>query len=304
MTEGVKEVKRTRLTGTALIILAAVLWGTTGTSQALAPPESTPHTIGALRLLIGGGGLAIYALIRDRSFLSSVPPALCLVAGIFVAAYQVCFFWGVSLTGVAVGTVVGIGSAPIFAGILDVLVLNKHPQQKWYLSTICALVGCLLLLGKSDGVQVNFVGIILALGAGLSYATYALCIKLLLPNRKAESVTAIVFCTGALFLLPLLISSNLSWVLTVNGMLIVVHLGLLATALSYFCFSKGLKTIQVSTAVTLSLAEPLTAGLLGVFVVGEQLSIFAWVGLLLIFLGLTFLVFPHKRKQPTVSISN
>lgn len=39
--------------------------------------------------------------------------------------------------------------------------------------------------------------------------------------------------TGGALLLPLLISSNLSWVLTVNGMLIVIHLGLLATALAY-----------------------------------------------------------------------
>lgn len=63
-----KDKKRTRLSGAVLIIVAAVLWGTTGTSQALAPVESTPLTIGALRLLVGGGGLTLYALIKDRSF--------------------------------------------------------------------------------------------------------------------------------------------------------------------------------------------------------------------------------------------
>ncbi|MFZ2948618.1 MAG: EamA family transporter, partial [Desulfuromonadaceae bacterium] len=52
--------------GTALILLAAVLWGTTGTSQALAPPGAHPLTIGALRLAVGGGALLLLALFRSR----------------------------------------------------------------------------------------------------------------------------------------------------------------------------------------------------------------------------------------------
>ena len=43
---------------------AAVLWGTTGTSQALAPTGATPPEIGALRLALGGLALFAYAATR------------------------------------------------------------------------------------------------------------------------------------------------------------------------------------------------------------------------------------------------
>ena len=37
-----------------LILLAAILWGTTGTTQALAPDTAHPIAIGATRLAVGG----------------------------------------------------------------------------------------------------------------------------------------------------------------------------------------------------------------------------------------------------------
>ena len=46
-----------RQLGIACILAAAMLWGTTGTAQAFAPPGSDPLVIGALRLLLGGSVL-------------------------------------------------------------------------------------------------------------------------------------------------------------------------------------------------------------------------------------------------------
>ncbi len=67
-------------------------------------------------------------------------------------------------------------------------------------------------------------------------------------------------------------------------------------ALSYWLFARGLQTVQVGTAVTLSLAEPMTAAMLGIIVLGELLNIQAFFGISLIFAGLLVLVL--KRKPP------
>ncbi|MCA9915716.1 MAG: EamA family transporter, partial [Anaerolineae bacterium] len=100
--------------GRIWIILAATLWGTTGTSQALAPQGATPLAVGTMRLVIGGVVLFLLALQRGNFRRN---PAWfswnMLGAGICSALYQLTFFAGVSLTGVAVGTLVGIGSAPL-----------------------------------------------------------------------------------------------------------------------------------------------------------------------------------------------
>jgi len=283
------------LNGCLFVIAAAVLWGTTGTSQALAPPASTPQEIGALRLLIGGTALACYTLLKNRHAFKRISVLQALAGGVFVAAYQLCFFWGVSLTGVAVGTMVGIGSSPVFAGMLDVVFFKKPPSGRWYLSTSLALAGCLFLT-LSGSIKINVLGIVLAAGAGMSYAAYTLFMKKMLDTTPAETVAAIVFCFGALFLSPLLAGGGLAWVMTPRGLLVIVHLGLFATALSYIFFCKGLQLIPVPTAVTLSLAEPLTAGFLGVLLLGEELSGRGWSGMLFILAGLVILAWPPVKR--------
>jgi drug/metabolite transporter, DME family len=280
--------------GIWLILLAAVLWGTTGTSQALMPDARTPMVVGALRLLIGGASLVLLSFLRGNLRLRGTPLPFILLAGICVALYQVCFFWAVSRTGVAAGTIVGIGSSPIFAGLLDWSFRGQRPGRRWYLSTLIAIFGCALLILSSGNVQIDMAGIGLAMAAGLAYASYALIAKIILPGQSSENVTALVFSVGAILLLPLLFSADLSWLAQTRGWLPILHLGVIATALSYWLFTRGLQVVPVSTAVTLSLAEPMTAGLLGVMVVGERLSLPAWCGLLLILAALMILVVPQK----------
>lgn len=43
--------------GAAWVLAAAVLWGTTGTAQALAPTGASPLAVAAMRLAIGGAAL-------------------------------------------------------------------------------------------------------------------------------------------------------------------------------------------------------------------------------------------------------
>lgn len=277
------------------VLAAACLWGTTGTSQALAPEDASPLTIGAMRLVIGGCALVFMSFFRGglRAWNFNYP--LILLTGFFVALYQVSFFSGVKLTGVAAGTIVGIGSSPVFAGMLDFLVFKRKPGKRWYLSTSLAIIGCIILTLASNEVQINKWGILLAMTAGLAYSSYALTIKLLIKDRDAEEITALVFCCGAILLSPILFTQDLSWLASINSWILLAHLGVLATALAYYLFAKGLEYIPVASAVTLSLAEPLTATILGVAVVGERLPIVSWIGLSMILGGIVVLVMPRRR---------
>jgi DME family drug/metabolite transporter len=56
--------------------------------------------------------------------------------------------------------------------------------------------------------------------------------------------------------------------------------------LAYVLFARGLAVVPVTSAATLSLAEPLTAGLLGVLVLGERLGVAALLGAVLMLGGL------------------
>src|SRR3954454_10529396 len=86
----------------ANVLLASVLFGTTGTAQALGPSGTSPATVGAGRIVVGGLLLVLVARGARRWPWS----VAVLVGGAAVATYQLCFFAAVADTGVAVGTVV------------------------------------------------------------------------------------------------------------------------------------------------------------------------------------------------------
>jgi len=285
-----KQALSQKQSGHWLVLAAAVLWGTTGTAQALAPPTAEPVGVGTVRLAIGGAALLILALTRGALQPGGRWPVLptAFAAG-SMAVYQLCFFAAVARTGVAVGTIVAIGSAPILAGFLGLIVRGERPSLRWLVATVLAIMGCSLLAIAGSSVTIDLGGIVLALGAGAAYAVYTLASKNLVTLHPPDAVTAVVFCLGALFLSPLLFTSDLSWLAQPRGVAVALHLGLVATAASYGLFVRGLMQVPTATAVTLSLAEPLTAGALGVLLLGEQLTSVAGLGTVLLFAGLALL---------------
>lgn len=276
--------------GAWFVILAAVLWGTTGTAQALAPQGAQPLAIGTLRLIVGGAALMAAYLLRrkapDTAGWFGLPLGPVLLAAGCMAAYQVLFFAGVRLTGVAVGTIVGIGSSPVLAGLLGILFRGEKPGLRWLIATALAVGGCALLVLAGEEIHVNLPGMLLAIGAGGAYATFSLASKHMLETQPVEKVMAVVFSLGALMLIPLLLFQPVSWLASPQGSGVILWLGFMATALAYTLFGQGLRQIPLATAVTLSLAEPLTAGSLGILLLGEPLTPLAGLGMALIFSGL------------------
>lgn len=272
------------------VLLASILWGTNGTAQALAPDIVNPLTVGATRMIIGALTLLSITLYKGTLKLDkSWPKFATIVSALCIAAYQLFFFTAVSKTGVAIGTVVTMGSAPIIAGFLSLVVRKERPEKKWYYATLISIVGLMFLFDPSNGEKVNSLGVLLALGAGLSYSVYALVSKQLLENHTPDAVLAVLFSISAIALSPFFFIYEPTWLLEPRGILVALHLGFFATALAYYLFSSGLATLPVATAVTLTLAEPLTATFLGIFIVGESLILTSFIGVTLLLIGLIIL---------------
>jgi DME family drug/metabolite transporter len=206
-----------------------------------------------------------------------------------ISAYQLTFFAAVDRTGVTVGTIVGIGSAPIMGGLLGYLFREEALERRWLIATALAILGCAILTASSGAIQFDGLGLILAIGAGTAYAVYTLASKYLLEELPAAAVVAVVFCGGALMLGPLLFFVPLGWIGQPAGAAVVLHLGLITVGTAYIFFARGLQSVEVGRAVTLTLAEPLTAGLLGALVLREALNLPAGIGIALIFIGLAYL---------------
>lgn len=267
-----------------------MLYGTTGTAQALAPEGADPASIGLVRIALGGLALLPLAVIREggiRALIKGASPWVLLV-GAGLAGFQVFFFRGLIAAGVALGTVVAIASGPVFAGILGAVVFRERLSAAWWSSTALAVLGCILVsLGKSAA-PAPAVGIALALGAGTSYAFLGLGIKKSSPRLGSLGSVALGLMIGSLLLVPLFAASGsgLGWILSSRGVLTTIHLGLLTTALPYFLFGRALGILPMGWVYTLGLSEPLVAALLGILYLRESPSPAALAGIALMTAGL------------------
>lgn len=280
-----------------LVIIAAVLWGTTGSAQALAPSQAHPIAIGALRMLVGGSILFVYVLLSKKFQYKNMNKIAVLFASFSIAFYQPLFFMSVKLTGVAFGTVLAIGSAPIFAGILDLLKTNEI-KKNWLYATLISIMGCVLLFLGQGQMRIDLFGALLALFAGMSYAIYVHSSGILLKDSNVASVNGIVFFGSGLILLPSLFFMDLDWVMTLNGVLVIAHLGIISTAVAYTLFAFALVRISSPEAVTLTLVEPLTAAMLGFFLLKEELSVISLLGIGLMFIGLLLTGKSNRLEEP------
>jgi DME family drug/metabolite transporter len=272
------------------VIGAAALFGTTGTAQALGPASTTALGIGSVRLAVGALALAALAFRErpagGRAWARHLPALF--VGGVAVATYQLGWFAGVRRAGVALGTIVGIGSGPVFAGLIHLALERRGLSRAWLAGTLLTVAGASVLAVRgAGGAGADLVGLAAMVGAGLSYAVYAQAAKHAMDRGlDATGAMAGIFGVGAVLLAPLLASEPLGWLGTGRGLALALHLGLLTVGLAYWLYGAGLRALSVPTAVTLTLAEPLTAAVLGVALLDERLGALGWLGAAAVAAGL------------------
>lgn len=281
------------------VVAAAVLFGTAGTVRELGPDGTTPLGVGATRIVIGTTvlWLAVWWARRAGSIPAISEPIrtsrwLILIGGFGVATYTPAFFEAVERTGVAVGTIVGVGSGPFFAGALEWAWRGVRPSRWWTIGTIITVAGGAVLVlaesaSDSSSEPIEAAGITFALAAGFGYALYSVTSKVVMERGVAPVLTlASTFLVGSVAVAALAVGEPFGWITTRAGIVMALQLGVLATGIAYILYGYGLQRLTSATTVTLVLAEPLTATLLAVLVLDESIAPVAWIGIVGLLAGL------------------
>lgn len=273
----------------ASLILAGICFGTTGTAQALGPKGISPLAVGSARLIVGSLLLFLFHRSATKS-LAKISRQDLWLSAIGVALYQITFFSAVKSTGVAIGTVTALGSAPALTGIVAFAMNREKPTKRWFVATLITTLG-ILILSTSKGISdFNFRGFLLAIGAGTSYSIFAVASKRALTKGVSIADAMFrIFALGAILSTPLLFIGNMHWIITPRGLGLILWLGLVPTALAYMAYAYGLAKVRASTASTLILAEPATATLLAALVLGEAITAHGWIGISVVIIGLIYL---------------
>jgi DME family drug/metabolite transporter len=287
------------LAAVTAVVLSTALFGTVGTARVLGP-DVPAASVAAVRLALGALALVAVALVA-RVTLGQLRGLwrhrATWVAGAGMAAFQVSFLAAVAVTGVAVGTLVAIGSAPLFTGLL-----TRQGTRVWAVATSLSIVGlALLVLGGGAEGRLSLAGALLALGAGLSYACYTAASKRL-TGAGPLAPPAAAFAVAAVLAAPALVLTDLSWMARPDGLIMALYLALVPTAVSYVLFARGLMRLPASTVSTLGLTEPVVAAGLGVVLLGERLAPAGLLGALLVLLGLAVLARATTRRPVPAAV--
>ncbi|VXB91927.1 Permease of the drug/metabolite transporter (DMT) superfamily [Arthrobacter sp. 9AX] len=285
-----------------------MLWGTTGTAATFAPAVS-PLAIGAVAMGAGGLFQAVYAARsiggQWRRLLQQWP--LVSLGALAVAVYPLAFYTSMHLAGVAVGTVVSIGSAPVASAVIERFADQKPLTRRWLGGAVLGVGGAVLLsigghqadgsgAGSGEGIAAQEpwavpAGIALGLVAGVTYALYSWAAHRLISGGVSSRATmGTVFGVGGVLLIPVLFLTGRPLVESWTNFAVGAYMALVPMFAGYVLFGWGLARIRASTATGLSLVETVVAAVLAVLVVGERLPAAGWIGAAAVLGGLAFLL--------------
>lgn len=293
------------LLGITAVLVAAILWGTTGTAATFAPDVSAV-AIGAVAM--GGGGLMQAAfsagqIHRDAGLLRAQWQYL-LLGAVAVAIYPLAFYASMRLAGVTIGTVVSIGSAPLLSALIEYHLDGLRLTRRWMTGAGLGLAGMVLLclaegsghvpIGTESGV---IPGVLLGLLAGLTYALYSWTARRLMQRGiTSRAAMGATFGMGGLMLMPVLMVTGTPLLVSWENVSVGLYMAMVPMFLGYLCFGHGLARIPASTATTITMFEPVVAAGLAVVIVGERLPVMGWAGIVLILACLVCISAPVKER--------
>ena len=280
--------------GLTYLAVAGATWGTTGAAADLLYRSSDlgPVAISFWRYVSGLTLLLAVGVIRP----TPTPPRRQrphqqfrqrAAIGVGLAVFQTAYFAAVQTTGLAVATIVTLGAGPVLIAIGAWLTMGERLGGGSVLALAGAIAGLAVLVLGNSGSTVRPLGIGLALLSAAGYAVATLLARWAGRTGRGDdpfAMTAWAFGIGAVVVLPFAAIEGLLPHTAHLGRVLAVLLYVAAvpTALAYPLYFAGAAVVRAATASVIMLIEPVSAAVLAVALLGEQLTAPTIIGALLL----------------------
>jgi len=254
-----------KFTGYFYVAAAAIIWGSNGVIVNRVPYDA--HTVAFFRVLFASLTLLPVVLLTRKAEVISAAKSwrIMLSLGLLLALGWTLLFRSMKLIAIANAVFLNY-TAPIFATLLAPLFLKEKLEKSTLLALAISVVGIVLILFQQnlqigDLNDLNRLGVILGLLAGLAYAGFTIVSKKALSSFSSEVVAFYSYSTATLFLLPFVIGIDFSPDSTSLRLLLV--LGILNTAFAVTLYLRGLRMVKAQKAVVFTYLEPVSALVFG-----------------------------------------
>lgn len=287
------------------VLFDAALWGIIGIFvNELSRAGFTSLQIVTLRVISAAVMLVAYLALRNPGLLRiDVKDSISFIGtGIFsVVFFNWCYFTAIEEISLSIAVIL-LYTGPAFVVLLSWIFFDEPMTRRKIIALLMTLAGCILVANifPMHLRSLNIFGLLVGLGSGFGYALYSIFGKHAL--RKYESLTVITytFLFASAVLLPAgaaTIDVNLLTKMEVWP--VIAGLGLFPTAVAYLLYTTGLSMVESSRASIAATVEPVVATLVGVFMFDEYLTVFQWLGILLVLTAVILIQFKRKKVAVT-----
>ena len=292
--------------GLILIVIAGVLWGTSGIFvHYLAPLGFSSLQMSAVRSTVSLVCIVVFALIKNRALFRINPKSLLLFAGIGASIYATasCYFISMQMTSVSTAVIL-MYTAPIFVTIFSAIFFKEKFTTVKLISLIGMMIGCVLVAGIIGDMKFDLVGILVGFVSGISYAIYNILTKVaMLKNNNPVSTS--IYSYGFMAIIALIVANPVDIVTTANigptyTYPLLIGMGVCTFILPYFLYTLAMKSLPAGTASALGITEPMFATIFSVTILGETLPLLSTIGIVLILICTVLLGISENKLSPAV----
>lgn len=303
-----------RLTAFASLALSMSL---VGSYVALSKPLAVVLPVFLLAWLrFGIGGLAmLHWLKRPANEPTMTPHTKKLVflesfLGNFL--FTICMITGVSMTS-AVSAGVIMSAIPAVVAVMSWIFLKERISLRVWGAVACGAIGIgMLSLAKPEHAaagqavagaltqQQVLLGNLLVFGAVLCEASYAVIGKKLTAVMSPKRISSIINLWGFVLMTPFGIYMAIGFdfgAVNMDIWLLLVFYALAASVWTVWLWMTGLKSIPASQAGVFTVMLPISAALVGVFVLGEKLTSIQLIAFAIAMVGLLLATLPTKAGK-------
>ena len=296
--------------GLVQVSLAGLLWGTTGVVVQLIRQDTdlSPTSIGCYRLAVAALALLVLQTRQLPAVVAAVraSPVLLVLVGVGLGAYQASYFIAVAAIGVSLSTMISLGLAPVCVAVWESAAARTWPSRLTAGSLAAGVLGLMLITlaggHTTTGAQHPLLGLVAAVVSGLGYAATTVLSRHAAQRTAAMTLTTVSTVVGAIALLPFALIAGAAFHPGPAPTLLLLYIGIVATAVSYLLFYGGLRTTPGSVAAVLTLLEPLTAAVLAVVVLGEPLPALEILGGLVLLAAISALYLAPQLPAPELDV--
>jgi DME family drug/metabolite transporter len=282
--------------GLLLAVAAATLWGTVGVASKMLPGDVTLSSfdLALARLAIAAPLLVVFSgLFLGRALCENAAHAWPWIAavGVLAACYQFCLFVSLEQLGVARTALLTVCLPPVLIAGASALVYHQRPSARTTGALLMALGSLMLVTGSSKGHDAvaggaPLLGLAAGIVAAMAFASLSALARTLAGHVHPLQAVSFGFALGAVLLAAIVLVSGRAEpratfvaVTALEPLLVLVYLGTVPTALGYICYFYGMQLSRTATSgVAATLVEPAVAVLLAAGLLGEHLSLTAWLG--------------------------